>query len=429
MLHYAWIVAALVFLVMLVTAGVRSTPGVLIVPLEEEFGWNRATISLAISVNLVLYGLMGPFAAAIMARLGIRRTVVFSLIALAAGVASTAVMTDSWHLILLWGFLVGSGTGMTALVLGATVVERWFLKRRGLVMGILAASSATGQLVFLPFLAVLVRDHGWRSAVLLVAAAIAFIIPWVLFFLRDRPSDTGLQPYGADPEDVAPAVNPTVRGNPFATAIRGLTDAMRSRDFWLLSGSFFVCGASTNGLIGTHLIPACVDQGITEVHAAGLLAVMGIFDIVGTTLAGWLSDRWDNRKLLAWFYGLRGLSLLYLPFAFSGGWGLAGFALFYGLDWIATVPPTVRLTTDVFGRERTGIVFGWIMASHQLGAAFAAFGAGSMRTWLGNYDKAFLTSGALCLLTAAMVLQIGRSKKAIGPSTADNMSPEAEKLS
>lgn len=410
-LHYAWVVAGVIFLVMLTTAGVRSTPGVLIVPLENEFGWNRATISSAIAVNLILYGLVGPFAAAIMAGLGIRKTVVLSMALLAAGVASTAIMTDSWHMILLWGILVGGGTGMTALVLGATVVNRWFNERRGLVLGVLTASSATGQLVFLPVLAVIVRDHGWRPAVLLVAGVIALIIPLVLFFLRDKPTDLGLQPYGTKAGEEQPQASSTIAGNPFTTAITALRDGMKSRDFWLLAGSFFVCGASTNGLIGTHLIPACADQGISEVHAASLLAMIGIFDMIGTTLAGWLSDRWDNRKLLAWFYGLRGLSLIYLPFAFGGGgWGLTAFALFYGLDWVATVPPTARLTSDAFGRERVGIMFGWIVAAHQLGAGFAAFGAGSVRTWMGDYEKAFLTSGALCLLTAAMVLQISRSR-------------------
>lgn len=427
--HYAWVVAGVIFLVMLTTAGVRSTPGVLIVPLEKEFGWDRATISAAIALNLALYGLVGPFAAAIMAALGVRRTVILSMAILAAGVASTTVMTESWHMILLWGVVVGGGTGMTALVLGATVVNRWFADHRGLVLGILTASSATGQLVFLPVLATLVRDHGWRSAVLLVAGAVAIVIPLVVFFLRDKPSDIGIQPYGANDDDELPEASSAISANPFSTAITALRDGARSRDFWLLASSFFVCGASTNGLIGTHLIPACADQGVPEVRAAALLALIGIFDIVGTTLAGWLSDRWDNRKLLAWFYGLRGFSLVYLPFAFgSGGWGLTAFALFYGLDWVATVPPTVRLTADAFGRERTGIMFGWIVAAHQLGAASAALGAGSVRTWFGDYEKAFLTSGALCLLTAAIVLQIGRSRTGSAPSTGARSVPSGVEL-
>ncbi|QEH36631.1 Oxalate:formate antiporter [Aquisphaera giovannonii] len=404
--HYAWVIAGLTFLVLLATAGVRSAPGVLIVPLEREFGWDRATISLAVSVNLVLYGLIGPFAAAFMGRLGIRRTVLASLLFVATGVALTPLMTAPWHLMLLWGVVVGGGTGMTALVLGATVVNRWFAERRGLVLGVLTASTATGQLVFLPMLASVVARVGWRPAALVVAGvAAAVAIPVALLF-RERPSDLGLMPYGASPatESLAVAV-----GNPFVAAIDALRDGLRSRDFWLLAGSFFVCGASTNGLIGTHLIPACLDYGIPEVQGASLLAAMGLFDLAGTTASGWLSDRWDNRVLLCWYYGLRGVALVFLPsFLGSAAWGLPIFALIYGLDWIATVPPTVKLTSDAFGKARAPVMFGWIVAAHQLGAAAAALGAGAVRTWMGDYERAFLTSGALCLITAGFVLRIGR---------------------
>ena len=417
-LHYAWVVAGLTFLVLLATSGVRSMPGVLIVPLEREFGWSRATISLAVSVNLMLYGLIGPFAAALMGRLGLRRTVAISLVTVMAGVALTPLMTAAWQLVALWGVVVGGGTGMTALVLGATVVNRWFAERRGLVLGVLTASAATGQLVFLPLLATLVQETGWRSAALLVAAVLGLVVPLAVYFLRDWPSDVGLRPFGAT--GATEEVRPLAGRNPFAEALIALRDGLRSRDFWLLAGSFFVCGASTNGLVGTHLIPACVDQGITEVRAAALLAAMGLFDLVGTTLSGWLSDRWDNRKLLCWYYGLRGAALIYLPFALGdASWGLTAFAIFYGLDWIATVPPTVRLTADVFGRARAGIMFGWIVAAHQLGAAAAAFGAGSVRAWTGDYERAFLTSGALCLVTAAMVLQIGRARAAAEPGNTE----------
>lgn len=416
-LHFAWVVAAVTFVVLLISSGVRSMPGVLIVPLEEQFGWSRATISAAVSVSLMLYGLVGPFAAALMSTLGVRRTVVTSLVVVTTGVALTTLMSQPWQLVLLWGVIVGGGTGMTALVLGATIVNRWFVERRGLVLGVLTASAATGQLLFLPLFAAMVRDHGWRSAVLIVAGVSSLVVPLVAFLLRDRPSDVGLRPYGASPEFSEP-VNPYA--NPFTAAIGALRDGMQSRDFWLLAASFFVCGASTNGLVGTHLIPACADQGIPEVRAAALLAAMGLFDLVGTTLSGWLSDRWDNRVLLAWYYGLRGLALIYLPFAIgSEGWGLAAFAVFYGLDWIATVPPTIRLTSDAFGKARAAIMFGWIMAAHQIGAATAAFGAGTIRTWTGNYERAFLTSGALCLVTAAMVLQIGRKVRTVDEASSE----------
>lgn len=411
-LHYAWVVAGLTFLILLAMAGVRSTPGVLIVPLEQEFGWSRATISLAISVNLVLYGLIGPFSAALMGWLGVRKTVLASLAIVATGVALTPLMTKSWQLILLWGVVVGGGTGMTALVLGATIVNRWFSERRGLVLGILTASTATGQLVFLPLLAWIVKEVGWRQAALLVAGTAALVAPLVALFLRERPTDIGLRPYGEPPGAEEPPA-PSAAGNPVTVALGALRDGLRSRDFWLLAGSFFVCGASTNGLIGTHLIPACLDFGIPEVQAAGLLAAMGLFDLIGTTASGWLSDRWDNRVLLSWYYGLRGLALIFLPtFLGSAAWGLPIFAVIYGLDWIATVPPTVKLTADAFGKARAAVMFGWIVAAHQLGAAAAASGAGAIRTWMGDYERAFLTSGALCLITAGFVLQIGRTRPA-----------------
>ncbi len=404
-LHYAWVVAAITFLTLLGAAGVRATPGVLIVPLETEFGWSRATISFAVGVNIFLYGLIGPFAAAVMDRFGLRRTMLAALALIATGVALTPLMRQPWQLVLLWGVVVGIGSGSTALVLGATVAARWFAVRRGLVMGVLTASTATGQLVFLPLLASLAVDHGWRMVSLVVAAVAVGLIPLVALLMRDRPGDIGLAPYGADPGAPPTAAS---RGNPAATAILALRDGLRSRDFWLLAGSFFICGASTNGLIGTHLIPACVDHGIPAVRGAGLLAAMGIFDFVGTTLSGWLSDRWSNRGLLAWYYGLRGLSLMYLPFAFDMSfYGLPVFAVFYGLDWIATVPPTVRLTAQIFGSARGPIIFGWIAAAHQMGAAIAAFGAGALRTALGTYLEAFMLAGFLCLGAALMVLLIG----------------------
>jgi sugar phosphate permease len=350
---------------------------------------------------------MGPFAAALMQRLGVRTTVLVSVATLVLGIALTPLMRAPWQLVLLWGVVVGAGTGMTALVLGATVVNRWFTERRGLVMGILTASTATGQLVFLPLLAMVVERHGWRAAVLLVAGAACLIIPLVLGLMRERPEDLGLARYGE--RSISHAEDKTNSASSPSGALAALHRGIRSGDFWLLAGSFFICGASTNGLIGTHLIPACMDHGISEVRAAGLLAAMGVFDFIGTTGSGWLSDRWNNRYLLSWYYGLRGLSLLFLPYALvNTSVGLPVFAVFYGLDWIATVPPTVRLTTNVFGRESAPIMFGWIVAAHQLGAATAALGAGALRTALGGYVEAFTISGALCFVAAAMVLGIDR---------------------
>ncbi|SEH25308.1 MFS transporter [Magnetospirillum fulvum] len=406
-LHYGWIAAGITFVTLLVAAGIRSAPGVMMVPLETEFGWSRATISVAISVNLVLYGLMAPFAAALMDRFGVRRTMAVALSVLAVGVAATIAMGAPWQMILLWGIVVGAGSGSIALVLGATVVTRWFDSWRGTVMGVLSAANATGQLVFLPLMALAVQHWGWRAAVLLVAAAAAILVPAVWLLMRERPADLGVWPVGA----TEPPPPPPPRGNPARTAIVALGEGMRSRDFWLLAGGFFVCGLSTNGLIGTHLIPACFDHGIPEVRAAGLLAVMGLFDLVGTTLSGWLSDRWDSRRLLFWYYSLRGLSLIFLDAAFGPDvFGLWLFAVFYGLDWIATVPPTVKLAAQSFGRERAGVMFGWIFAAHQIGAAVAAFGAGWIRTDLGDYWLAFVLSGVACLFAATMSLMVGGKK-------------------
>jgi sugar phosphate permease len=400
--HYAWTVLATTFVVLLIAAAIRATPGILIVPLEGEFGWSRATISLAISTNLLLYGLMGPFAAGVINRYGPRRVMAAAIALIGLGTLATVGMKQPWQLTLLWGLVVGVGSGMVAVVMGAAVVQRWFHLHRGFALGLLTASSATGQLIFLPLLAHWVVSYGWRSAVIVIAAVALAVAPIAFWLMRDRPADKGLRPYGIP--DTEPLPTP-VGGNPVVAALSTLANASRSREFWILAGSFFVCGASTNGLIGTHLIPACVDHGIPEVRAAGLLALMGLFDLVGTTGSGWLSDRFDNRVLLFTYYGLRGLSLLYLPYGFvSEGHGLWLFAVFYGLDWIATVPPTVALARQAFGPEKASLVFGWIMAAHQVGAALSASFAGYLRTNEGSYDHAFLFAGVLCMISAVGVL-------------------------
>jgi predicted MFS family arabinose efflux permease len=408
--HYGWLAVAVVFLVLLAAAGTRATPSVMMVPLEHDFGWSRATISLAISVNIALYGLMGPFAAAAMQRFGVRPTILVALAVMAAGVGLSSMMTAPWQMVLVWGVMVGGATGVAALTLSATIVNRWFSARRGFVMGILTASSATGQLVFLPFLAAIAQHHGWRPVVWVVAGAAALALPLVAFLLPERPADLTLRPYG-EPDD-APIKSDATKQNPLAIAFGTLAMASKTRDFWLLFFSFFICGASTNGYVGTHLIAMCGDYGMSEVQGASLLAAMGIFDLFGTTLSGWLSDRFNARVLLFWYYGLRGLSLMYLPHAFGiDFFGLPIFAIFYGLDWIATVPPTVRLATDVYGKESAPVVFGWIVAGHQLGAAFAALGAGMLRSSLGTYTVASMISGGLCLVASVIVLRINRGPR------------------
>jgi predicted MFS family arabinose efflux permease len=408
--HYAWIVAGVTFMTLICAAAFRSTPAVLMVPLQHEFGWDRATISIAVSINLVLFGLSGPFAAALMQRFGIKQVVGVALLLVAGGAALTTVMNAPWQLYLLWGVVIGLATGSMASVLAATVANRWFVKGRGLVMGLLSASTATGQIAFLPLLAFLTTSQGWRSASVAVAVVGLVLLPFVLLLMKNRPEDVGLRAYGATEEQSQNRRS----GNPIATSLRGLRTGCRSGSFWRLAGSFFVCGASTNGLIGTHLIPAAMDHGMSEVTAASLLATVGFFDIFGTVFSGWLTDRLDSRRLLCWYYSLRGLSLFLLPFALrSAGVSLVFFIVFYGLDWVATVPPTAALASEAFGPETGSVVYGWIFASHQLGAAVAAYGAGAIRTWTGDYLPAFIAAGLLCLLAAVLSISIPSRKERI----------------
>ncbi|WP_119681268.1 MFS transporter [Indioceanicola profundi] len=415
--HYGWIVVAVTFLTMLVTAGAVGAPGVFIVPLQREFGWDTGEISSALAIRLALFGLLGPFAAAFMNRFGVRRMVLIALGIVTTGLLASLGMSKIWHLVLLWGVVVGIGTGLTAMVLGATVATRWFSERRGLVVGLLSASSATGQLVFLPLLATLTERFGWRMSLGLTCGGLLLAVAAVLLLMRDRPAELGLPPYGD--KDVAPApATPGGLGELIVAPLRILAEAARTGTFWVLFGTFFICGASTNGLIQTHFIALCGDYSMAAVGAAGILAMMGLFDLFGTVGSGWLSDRYDNRWLLFWYYGLRGLSLLYLPFSDFTFYGLSLFAVFYGLDWLATVPPTVRLVADRFGRERANVVFGWIFAGHQLGAAAAAFGAGLTRSAYSTYLPAFFAAGVLCLIAAALALTIGKSGAHPEPSPA-----------
>jgi len=409
------VIAAVSFLTLITAAGFRSTVGVLIVPLQDEFGWSRATISAAVAINLVLYGLGGPFAAGFYDRFGVRRVIVIALATISVSSTLTTQISAPWQLDLLWGVANGLATGAIGVTLAAVIASRWFVQRRGVVTGMLTASNATGQLVFLPLLGWIVTANGWRTAALTVSVvALGVTLPLVAVFLRDSPSEVGLRAYGAVADDP-----PLVQQNPFRAALGGVAMASRTRTFWLLTGSFFVCGATTNGLIGTHLIPASMDHGMSEVTAASLLAVIGVFDLVGTLCSGWLTDRYDPRWLLFWYYGLRGLSLLALPFVIgSSHLGLVAFVVFYGLDWVATVPPTVAITASAFGRERVGIVFGWVFGAHQLGAALAAWGAGAARTWLGDYQVAFVSAGLLALIASGLVIRISPRRPGAVPAGA-----------
>lgn len=402
-IHYAWVIAAITFLAMLVTSAALGLPGALMQPLAREFGWSTTELSSVFATRSALYGLLGPFAAVVMMRYGISRVVAFAAAVIGGSLSMGLFIHNLGEAFALWGLTLGIGTGLTAMVLGAMVANRWFVERRGLVMGLLAGSSATGQLLFLPLAAWLIEQHGWRWAVLPVVGATALVFVLVLLFMRDSPAALGLSAYGAAPGAMAaPAAPRADWGLPFRT----LATAARVPSFWILAGTFFICGLSTNGLVQTHFISLCGDQGLGPVPAASVLSMMGIFDLAGTTLSGYLSDRFDNRKLLFWYYGLRGLSLFWLPHSEFTLMGLSFFAVFYGLDWIATVPPTVKLAAAEFGAERAALVFGWVFAAHQLGAATAAYGAGLSRSVLSSYTPALYAAGAACLVAAAAVLLI-----------------------
>ena len=402
--------AAVTFLTLVANAGFRSAPSVLIIPLQDAFGWSRDAISLAVSVNVLLFGLTAPFAAALMERFGIRKVVMCAETVVGLGALATIFIQKPWHLVFLWGVIVGIGTGAMALVFAATVANRWFVKRKGLVIGGLTAASATGQLIFLPGLSWLAVNHGWKSVSIIVGSASLIMVPIIFLFLKESPKAVGLNPYGADENYEHP---PIMQTNAAKLAIDTLKESLPKRDFWYLVGSFFVCGLSTSGLIGTHLIAAGHDHGMSEVVAAGLLAMIGVFDVIGTICSGWLTDRVDPRKLLFFYYFLRGVSLFLLPsilFASVHPSTLV-FVIFYGLDWVATVPPTIVLCRTVLGPNRGTVVYGWVFAAHQIGGGIAAYGAALARVKFGDYSLAFYTAGILCVITSYFVLKIGREKE------------------
>jgi MFS family permease len=402
--HYALAVVFIIFTALLAAAGLRSTPGVLMVPWGQAFGWSRQTISFAAATGIFLFGLTGPFAAAAMQRFGVRATVITALVMMSLSSAASLFMTQAWQLVLTWGVISGIGSGCITNVLSAVIVNRWFVTHRGLVMGLFAASTSTGTLVFIPVLSAISLDHGWKPVVICVAVAMALMVPLVFFLLPESPAEVGAVPFGANPDH---PVEVPQRSNPLKAAFSALGEGIGSRAFWLLAITFFVCGFTTNGLVGTHMIALCHDHGMDAVAAGGLLAIMGFFDLVGTTASGWLTDRIDPRKLLFAYYGLRGLSLIYLPFANFTFFGLSLFAVFYGLDWIATVPPTLAIANRAFGTQKAPILFGWIAASHQIGAATAAFFAGASRTATGSYLDSFVIAGFVAVGAALLALMIG----------------------
>ena len=410
-IHPAWIVAGITFGTLFATAGFRSAPSVLILPLEEDFGWRRDVISLAVAINVLLYGLTAPFAAALMERFTVRKVVMAALATVGTGALLTMWMSQSWHLMLLWGVVVGVGTGSMALVFAATIANRWFVARKGLVVGALTAASATGQLIFLPLLSHFAVAYGWKSVSVTIALASLLVVPLIFFFLKESPESMGKTPYGA-PEDWQPTPKSELSAG--RLAIDTLQKSASDLNFRILFFTFFVCGLSTNGLIGTHFIPAAHDHGMAEPIAASLLALVGVFDVIGTLFSGYLTDKFDPRKLLFFYYGLRGLSLFLLPSILFSSVHASTlvFVIFYGLDWVATVPPTLMLCRMILGPGRSAVVYGWVFVGHQIGASAAAIGAAVLRVQFGDYAIAFYISAAMCIVSAFAVLQIAKGKTA-----------------
>ena len=411
-IHPGWIAALVTFFTLMATAGFRSAPSVLIVPLEEAFGWSRSQIATAVSINVLLFGLVAPFAAALMERFTVRKVVMAALMVVAISSTSTIFMTEPWHLWALWGIGVGAGAGSMALVFAATIANRWFVAKKGIVVGALTAATATGQLIFLPLLSHFALNYGWKSVSITVGAASAAVVPFIFLFLKEKPEALGITPYGApDGWQLAPRSEMSAGQLAIDTAVQ----SSKSRDFWILFGTFFVCGLSTNGLIGTHFIPAAHDHGMPTTVAASLLALIGVFDVIGTIFSGYLTDRIDPRRLLFFYYGLRGLSLFLLPSILYSSLhpSTLVFIIFYGLDWVATVPPTIVLCRQVLGPQRATVVYGWVFVGHQIGASVAALSAAVLRVKLGDYALSFYISATMCLIAALAVLQIAKGKNAV----------------
>ena len=410
-IHPAWIVAAVGFLALVGAAGFRAAPSVMMVPLEQEFGWNRTTISTAIGLNILLYGLMAPFAAALMARFGMRKVSAFALIMIASGSALSTLVVSPWMLMMTWGVMIGLGTGSMAMVFAATITNTWFYARKGLVSGVLSAGSATGQLVFLSTYAGLVETNGWRFVSIVVSLSALAVVPLVLIFMKDSPAKLGILRFGETPEIAAKVASDAAQNpaptNPAKNALVTLVDASKNKTFWALAIGFAICGATTNGLIGAHFIPSAHDHGMPETTAAGLLAVVGIFDVFGTIASGWLTDRVNPRLLLALYYFGRGIALMLLPVLLSDAIhpSLILFVVIYGLDWVATVPPTIAICNEVFGKKGP-IVFGWVFASHQVGASIAVIVAGAIRDQTGEYTLAWFGAAALCAVAAWISFRI-----------------------
>jgi MFS family permease len=416
--HYAWLVAAATFVALMVSAAIRALPGVLILPFEAEFGWQRDWITIGVAINILLYGISGPIVGRWMDSKGPRGVTLVAVALLLLGGFSTLTITQVWQFDLYWGLLVGAGAGGIAMVLVASVVSRWFDTRRGLVTGILGVAVSTGQIIFIPVVMWLSVVAGWRAGVLVAMGLLAFVVlPLLVLVFRDDPQQVGLRRFGAtDARAVADApAGPPGEATPMRRVLRTL-------DFWWLAGGFFICGYTTNGLMGTHFISHATEHGIAEVTAAGLFGLMGGLNILGTIGSGMLCDRVQNRRVvLASFYFFRGGSLLVLPFISDSASLLAVFSILYGLSWYATAPANQLLIADIFGRRSVGQIYGWVFFSHQVGGALAAYLGGITHVWFGDYQVAFISAGLLGLTAAGLSLQVREGQQrdvAVEPAAA-----------
>ncbi len=405
-IHYGWVMAALAFFYVLFSSSALGITAVLIKPMSDQLGFTIGEISASQGLRFTLFGLVAPFAGGLVLRYGPRRMVALSGVLSLLGLLLTATMTTRLELWAGFGVLLGLAPGLTALQLSAVISSRWFTRHRGLVVGLLNGAIATGTLLFMPLGAWISEQWGWRAA--LVPTTIGLFVMMVLFVLltKDRPQELGLAPLG---EASMPPIPPRPTGNFVLLSLKALRLGSEQLVFWVLAATFFICGLSSYGLTQTHFVPFCGDLGFPLVTSANLLAMIGVCDLIGTIGSGWLSDRYDNRWLLATYYGLRGVSLVWLVTSDVSLVAMIAFAVVYGLDFIATVPPTVRLTVSAFGREMGPAVFGWIFAAHQVGVGFMATSAGVSRDALGTYGPAFLVAGALCIVAAAAFLLVRRA--------------------
>ncbi len=395
-IHYAWIILAVTFACLFVGSALRSVPGIIMLSLEQEFHWSRETLSGAVAINLFLFGLAGPFLGRLMDLYGVKAITIVLIVLVTLGAGGSVLMQEPWQLYLLWGVIIGAGSGGTSMIMGSAVVNRWFQERRGLALGILGAAFSSGQLIFTPILMNLNIHEGWRTATLTIVFLLGLLVlPFVIWLMVDDPGLRGIRAYGANGNTdftLSPDLNP-------------IHKAMKKPQFWLLAFSFGICGLTTSGLFQTHLIPHGIEHGFPEMTMAISLGLMGATDIFGTILSGWLCDRFGKRWPLAIYYLLRGVSLVLLPYVESTG-QLMAFSVIYGLNWLSTIPATSALTADLFGKQNVGVVFGWICFAHQIGAAIAAYGAGYLHHLAGNYTLAFMASGLFAFVATGLVVLI-----------------------